>query len=75
MRAQKFLNSEMRNALGGKATVLVGNELRNPKLTRIQPLKPTLKFGQVCFLYRVSDLESGDAGIEVNGSRVIAVVE
>lgn len=75
MNTQKLQNTAMKVIGGFKPTKLESDEFRNPELSICERFKPVTKFGQVLWFYRLPNLEAGDFGVEIDGARVIAVIE
>ncbi len=75
MTMKKFYNRLMDNARGSKLTKLEANKLEDVKLSGWKSIHPATKFGQVMFLYRLTDLERRELGVQLDNPGVIAVVE
>jgi hypothetical protein len=67
-------NSKVGLALSTERTVLKPYEASDQDFTFLQCVQPTLKFGQVLFLYRASNLGAGDLKTELDNSSTIAVI-
>lgn len=64
----------MGRALPAQRTVLELYEPPDQKFSTFQCIQPAIKFGQVLFLYRRSNLKGGKLEAEVNDSSTIAVI-
>ena len=74
MRLNKFDDGLMDFAGRRQFAELGADEIREPQFAIGEALHPFTKFGEVLFLYRLTDLERRQFQVGVNNPGVVAVV-
>lgn len=74
MRLNEFENRSVNRRALLKKAKLESRELRHPQLSIAQSLHPVAKFGQVAFIYRLSDVERSRFNVQVDNPGIVAVV-
>lgn len=75
MTLRQFNNGFVKIRLGIQRPVLKVDELRDENLSRRKAVQPVSKFGQVSFIYRLTDLERGQLKVQLDNPGIVAVVD
>lgn len=74
MTAKRRKNSHVGLAVPAQGTVLESDKGSYQQFSTFQCVQPARKFGQVLFLYRVSNFSAGNRQAESDDSGTIAVI-